>query len=180
MKLIEQGATVVPGQMVLQVIAPDDLWIKTRIEQKQSGLIRVGQKAGIVLRSRPQSSVPGTVERIDLISDVVTEERIVNIAAAGMNASLGEQAEVTIKLPVLENARFLSTAAIKRINQQDGVWVLQDGRARFKPVHTGISTLDGRTQILDGVSDSDEVVVYSQQAIKADSKLKVVSEVARN
>lgn len=179
-KLLEQGVTVVPGQTVLQVIAPDDLWIKTRIEQKQSGLIRTGQKAGIVLRSRPQTSVPGTVERIDLISDAVTEERIVNVAAAGMNASLGEQAEVTIKLPALQNARFLSTAAVKRINQQDGVWVLQDGRARFKPVRTGISTLDGRTQILDGVSDSDEVVVYSQQAIKADSKLKVVAEVARN
>jgi len=179
-KMLEQGVTVVPGQTVLQVIAPDDLWIKTRIEQKQSGLIRTGQKAGIVLRSHPQTSVPGTVERIDLISDTVTEERIVNISAAGINASLGEQAEVTIKLPALENVRFLSTAAVKRFDQQDGVWVLHDGRAKFKPVKVGISTLDGRTQILDGVSNSDEVIVYSQQAIKADLKLKVVSEVARN
>ncbi|MDO9010662.1 MAG: efflux RND transporter periplasmic adaptor subunit [Gallionella sp.] len=179
-KFLEQGVTVIPGQTVLQVIAPDDLWIKTRIEQRQSGLIRTGQKAGIVLRSHPQTSTSGTVERIDLISDTVTEERIVNVSAVGINASLGEQAEVTIKLPALKNARFLSTAAVKRINQQDGVWVLQDGRAKFKPVQIGISTLDGRTQILAGVSDSDEVIVYSQQAIKADLKLKVVSEVARN
>jgi len=179
-KFLEQGVTVVPGQTVLQVIAPDDLWIKTRIEQRQSGLIRTGQKAGIVLRSHPQTSTPGTVERIDLISDTVTEERIVNVSAVGINASLGEQAEVTIKLPALKDARFLSTAAVKRINQQDGVWVLQDGRAKFKPVQIGISTLDGRTQILAGVSDSDEVIVYSQQAIKADAKLKVVAEVARN
>ena len=179
-KWLEQGVTVVPGQAVLQVIAPGDLWVKTRIEQHQSGLIRTGQKAGIVLRSHPQTSTSGTVERIDLISDTVTEERIVNVSAAGINASLGEYAEVTIKLPALENAQFLSTAAVKRINQQDGVWVLQDGRAKFKPVQIGISTLDGRTQILGGVSDSDEVVVYSQQAIKADAKLKVVSEVAGN
>lgn len=179
-RLVEQGAIIVPGQAVIQVIVPTDIWIKTRIDQKQAGMIRIGQKTAIVLRSDPQKNLTGVVERVDLISDAVTEERIVNILAAGINASIGEQAEVTIKLPALENARFLSTTAVKRINQQDGVWVLQEGRAKFKHVHIGISTLDGRTQILDGVSNSDEVIVYSQQAIKADSKLKVVSEVSRS
>jgi len=181
-KLLEQGATVVPGQTVLQVIAPADLWIKTRIDQKQSGLIRVGQKTDIVLRSHPQINIPGTVERIDLISDTVTEERIVNVSftAPEINASLGEYAEVTIKLPVQEKARSIPTTAVKRINQQGGVWVLQNSRAKFRPVTIGISTLDGRTQILDGLGDGDEVIVYSQQAIKKDLKLKVVPEIVRN
>ncbi len=181
-KLLEQGATVVPGQVVLQVIAANDLWIKTRIDQKQSGLLRVGQQADIVLRSHPQIHVPGTVERIDLISDAVTEERIVNVvfAAPEFNASLGEYAEVTIKLPMQEKARSISTAAIKRIDQQAGVWVLKGNLAKFRPVKVGISTLDGRTQILDGISDTDEVIVYSQKEINEDLKLKVVSEIVRN
>lgn len=179
-KLLEQGATVVPGQTVLQVIVPADLWIKTRIDQKQAGMIRAGQEARIVLRSNPKMSVPGTVERIDLISDTVTEERIVNVAAAGIDVSIGEYAEVTIKLPVQEKARSISTAAIKRINQQDGVWVLQNSRAKFRPVSVGISTLNGRTQILGGIEDGDEVIVYSQQAMKEDLKLKVVPEIVRN
>lgn len=181
-KFLEQGATVVPGQTVLQVIEPLDLWIKTRIDQKQSGLLRVGQKTDIVLRSHPQINVPGTVERIDFISDTVTEERIVNVsfAAPEINTSLGEYAEVTIKLPVQEKTRSIPTAAVKRLNQQDGVWVLQNSRAKFRPVTTGIATLDGRTQILGGLSDGDEVIVYSQQAIKEDLKLKVVPEIVRN
>jgi len=181
-KMFEQGATVVPGQTVLQVIAPTDLWIRTRIDQKQAGMIKAGQKANIVLRSHPQTSISGAVERVDLISDIVTEERIVNVsfAAPEINASLGEYAEVTIKLSEQENVRSIPTAAVKRINQQDGVWVLQNSRARFVPVTNGISTLDGRTQILDGLSDDDEVIVYSQQAIKEDLKLKVVSEIVRN
>ena len=181
-KLLEQGVTVVPGQVVLQVIAANDLWIKTRIDQKQSGSLRVGQKTDIVLRSHPQMHIPGTVERIDLISDAVTEERIVNVvfAAPELNPSLGEYAEVTIKLPVQEKARSIPTAAIKRIDQQAGVWVLEDNLAKFRSVKVGISTLDGRTQILDGISDADEVVVYSQKEIKEDLKLKVVSEIVRN
>ena len=126
--------------------------------------------------------IPGTVERIDLISDAVTEERIVNVvfAAPELNPSLGEYAEVTIKLPAQEKARSIPTAAIKRINQQAGVWVLEDNLAKFRSVKVGISTLDGRTQILDGISDADEVVVYSQKEIKEDLKLKVVSEIVRN
>lgn len=179
-RLVEPGAIVVPGQAVMQVIAPADIWIKTRIDQKQAGMIRAGQKTAIVLRSQPHTSTPGTVERVDLISDSVTEERIVNVASPGINASLGEYAEVTIKLPVLDKTRSIPTAAVKRINQQDGVWVLQNSRASFRPVTLGISTLAGRTQILDGLTDGDEVMVYSQQAIKADLKFKVVPEIVRN
>jgi HlyD family secretion protein len=166
-KLIEQGAIVVPGQTVFQLISQNDLWIRTRIDQKQSGLLHVGQTA---------------VARIDSISDAVTEERIVNVvfSAPELNASLGEYAEVTIKLPIQENARSITTAAIKRINQQEGVWVLQSGRAIFKPVKIGISTLSGRTQILSGLSDADQVIVYSQREITGDLKLKVVSEIVRN
>ncbi|MDP1634880.1 MAG: efflux RND transporter periplasmic adaptor subunit, partial [Gallionellaceae bacterium] len=163
-RLVEQGAIVVPGQVVIQVIAPNDIWIKTRIDQKQAGMIRAGQKTAIVLRSHPQTSVSGVVERVDLTSDAVTEERIVNVAAPEIHASIGEYAEVTIKLPVLEKTRSIPTAAVKRINQQDGIWVLQNNHAKFKPVTIGISTLNGRTQILDGIADSDEVIVYSQQA----------------
>jgi HlyD family secretion protein len=122
------------------------------------------------------------VARIDAISDAVTEERIVNVvfSAPALNASLGEYAEVTLKLPVQKNARSIPTAAVKRINQQEGVWVLQSGRAKFKPVKTGISTLSGRTQILGGLSDADQVIVYSQREITGDLKLKVVSEIVRN
>lgn len=181
-RLVEQGTIIVPGQTAIQVIEPTDLWIKTRIDQKQAGMIGVGQKANIVLRSHPQTGIPGTVERVDLISDAVTEERIVNIsfAAPELNVSLGEYAEVTIKLPAQEKTRSIPTAAVKRINQQDGVWVLQNSHAKFRPVKVGIATLDGRTQILDGLGDDDEVIVYSQQAIKEDLKLKVVPEIARN
>lgn len=181
-RLAEQGAIIVPGQSILQVIEPADLWIKTRIDQKQAGMIVAGQKANIVLRSHPQTGISGTVERVDLISDAVTEERIVNIsfAAPELHVSLGEYAEVTIKLPGQEKTRSIPTAAVKRINQQDGVWVLQNSRAKFRPVKVGIATLDGRTQILDGLGDDDEVIVYSQQAIKEDLKLKVVPEIVRN
>jgi len=180
-RLVEPGSTLVGGQVALQIIDPDSLWVETRIAQQQAGQIRIGQAAEIVLRSQPQSPIMGKVERVDMISDAVTEERIVNVSftAPGHDASIGEYAEVTIKLPGLNNARTISSAAVKRIDKQDGVWVLQDGEVRLKPVKIGVTTLDGRTQILDGITDDDTVIVYSQQPLRPGLNVKVVSELVK-
>ena len=181
-RMVELGMTVAPGQTVLQVIDPGDIWIRTRIDQKQAGDVRAGQQANIVLRSQPQTAVSGAVKRVDMISDAINEERIVNvsIAAPKMEVSLGEYAEVTIKLPGVANARSIPTAAVKQISQQKGVWVLENGRAKFKGIKTGISTLDGRTQVLDGLSDDDEVIIYSQTAMTENLKVKIVPELVKS
>lgn len=178
-RLVEPGSTLVGGQIAFQVIDPNNLWVETRIAQQQAGLVRVGQVAEIVLRSQPHAPLMGKVERIDMVSDAVTEERIVNVSLNSVQASIGEYAEVTLKLPELNNTRSIPSAALKRVDKQSGVWVLQGGKIAFKPVKIGLATMDGRTQILDGLSDDDEVIVYSQQALRSDLKVKVVPELVQ-
>jgi HlyD family secretion protein len=178
-RYVEPGSTLVGGQIALQVIDPKNLWVETRIAQQQAGQVRVGQVAEIVLRSQPQTLVPGKVARVEMVSDAVTEERIINVSISIPNASLGEYAEVTLRLPELENTTSIPTAAVKRVDKQTGVWVLRDGKVEFKPVRTGLATMDGHTQILDGLGDDDRVIVYSQQPLRAGLKVKVVSELVR-
>lgn len=178
-RLAEPGSTVVGGQVVIQVIDPNSLWVETRINQQQAGLVRVGQAAEIVLRSRPHEPVMGNVSRIDMVSDAVTEERIVNVSLTNIQSNIGEYAEVTLKLPELNNVSSISSAAVKRVDKHTGVWVLQDGKVIYKAVKTGIATVNGRTQILDGLGDGDEVVVYSQQALRTGLKVKVVPELVQ-
>ena len=181
-RLAEPGGILLSGQAVLQVIADQDLWVKTRIDQQQSGALRVGQSARIVLRTHPDIAHAGRLERLDLVSDSVTEERVVNVAfaASTLPISIGEYAEITIRLPVVAQARTTASAAVKHLNQQTGVWLYQQGRAQFRAVTTGITTPTGRTQILAGLGDQDEVIVYSQQAMRDDMKVKVVPEIVRN
>ena len=81
-RLVEPGTTLVAGQAVLQVIDPATLWIRARIDQGQAGGVRVGQPAEIVLRSDPRRAYRGEVQRVDWVSDAVTEERIVNVGFA--------------------------------------------------------------------------------------------------
>lgn len=180
-RLVEPGSTVAGGQAVLQVIDPTSIWIETRIAQKQAGQVRVGQEAEVVLRSRPQSPIAGKVARVDIISDTVTEERIVNVSFAGnlSEASIGEYAEVTIRLSGLDNARTIPSAAVKRLDKLDGVWILQNSEVQFRPVRIGAATMEGRTQILDGLGDDETVVVHSQQPLRPGLNVKVVPDLVR-
>ncbi len=180
-RLVEPGTTIVAGQAVLQLIDPASLWIKTRIDQGQAGGVRVGQAAEIVLRSDPNRPHRGRVERVDWVSDAVTEERIVNVgfAARPENLSVGELVEVTIRTAELANARSVPAAAVKRLARQDGVWQVSAGRVAFRPVKFGITTLDGRSQIVDGLQPGDEVVVHSERELKQDAHVNVVPAIVR-
>jgi HlyD family secretion protein len=180
-RLVEPGTTVVAGQAVVQVIDPATLWVRARIDQGQSGGIRAGHPAAIVLRSDPKRAYRGEVQRVDWVSDAVTEERIVNVGFATRpeGISVGELVEVTIRVAELADARSIPAAAVKRVDRQDGVWQVNAGRAAFRPVKVGTTTLDGRSQILDGLAAGDEVVVHSEQALQPDAKVKVVGAIVR-
>lgn len=181
-RLIEPGTTVVAGQAVLQVIDPATLWVKARIDQGQSGGVHVGQPAEIVLRSDPQRAYRGEVQRVDWVSDAVTEERIVNVGFASrpVGVSVGELVEVTINIAELANVRSVPAAAVKRVDRQDGVWLFTKGSVTFRPVKVGITTLDGRSQVFDSLGDGDEVIVHSEQALKPDARVKVVTAIVRS
>ena len=180
-RLVEPGTTVVAGQAVVQLIDPTSLWVKARIDQAQAGGLRVGQPAEIVLRSNANSVFPGQVQRVDWVSDAVTEERIVNVGfeARPKGLSVGELVEVSIRTAELSAVRSVPAAAVKRRERQDGVWQLASGRAAFRPVKLGITTLDGRSQIVEGLNAGDEVVVHSERELTPDAKVKVVAAIVR-
>ena len=173
----EPGTTMVAGQSIIEVIDPTSLWVSARIDQRQAGSIRVDQRAEVVLRSAPNSPQPAKVARIDWVSDPVTEERSINLrfSQIPINVPVGELVEVTIWTEEIESARWIPTAARRRVEQQEGVWVLNDENITFRPVQFGVTTLDGRVQIIDGLLQSEQVVVHSQQALAVGTNIRVVS-----
>jgi hypothetical protein len=90
---------------------------------------------------------------------------------------IGELAEITVMLPSLDSVQILPNASIKRLNGVTGVWQIVDGKLRFAPVKPGASDLDGSVQVLDGLSPDAKVVVYSEQALSASSRIRVVKNI---
>lgn len=164
----EPGTTVVAGQAVFRLVVPESLWVRARVDQSRARGLQPGQLASIVLRSAPETQMPGRVARIEMQSDPVTEERVVNVSfdSPPVRLYLGELAEITIRLPGHAGVLVVPSAAISHEKGQTGVWQMVEGRARFNPVTIGDTGKEGLTQVLSGLVEGDRVIVYSSAQLK--------------
>lgn len=173
----DPGAAVAAGQSVVEVIDPASLWINARFDQLRVSSLRAGLPVHIALRSRDGRGFAGRVSRVEPVADVVTEETLAKVVFDSMPEPLppvGELAEVTVALPALAATPVAPSASVKRVDGQLGVWLMEKDTLRFAPVKIGRSDLNGLAQILDGVKVGERVVVYSQRAIDAQSRVKIV------
>lgn len=176
----EPGSTVIAGQAVLRLIEPSSLWVRLRLDQGRSAGLATGLRAQIVLRSQPGQSLPGTVARVEAVSDSVTEERVAQVAfdAIPKGVSVGELAEITLQLDRTAPAILVPNASIKRRGSQTGVWRIDAGKLGFVAVRVGLASLDGQVQVLDGLNAGDQVVAYSEKELAADTRIKIVDAIA--
>ena len=173
----EPGSTLVAGQSAVRMVDPASLWIKLRLDQSRSAGLQPGLPARIRLRSQPGDAFPGTVARVDLIADSVTEERLAQVSFERIPPALsvGEIAEITLQLPTIRKARVIPNAALRYQGDRTGVWKLTDDGLAFTVVRLAAGTVDGRIQVVDGLTEGDRIVVYSEKDLKADSAIKIVS-----
>ncbi|WP_457593890.1 efflux RND transporter periplasmic adaptor subunit [Hydrogenimonas sp.] len=121
------GETILPQQPVVTMVKKSDVWVKIYVDERISGPIRVGAPAKITLRSRADTSLPGTVVRIEPKSDPVTQERIVDVAFKKLPEPfyIDEQAEAVIETGRVEGAVTLPAKAVR----SGFVWVYRDKKA---------------------------------------------------
>jgi len=165
---VEPGTTVVGGQAVLQLVAPESLWVRTRVDQSRADGVKMGQAVDIVLRSKPDVKMPGRVTRIEMQSDAVTEERIVSVSFDPQPEHLfiGELAEVVIHLPKITGVLMVPSASIIHEGGKTGVWQSVNGDAQFKPVVIGSQAQSGVTEVLSGLKEGESVIVHTSAQLK--------------
>lgn len=173
----DPGTTVVAGQAVVELIDPASLWVDARFDQISAEGLAGGLPAYVVLRSRPDQSLPGRVQRVEPQADVVTEEMLAKLAFETPLSPLppvGELAEVTVLLPELPAAPTIPNAALRTLNGQRGVWRLAGEDLAFAPVTLGRGDLDGRVQVQSGLAAGDRIIIYSETALTGRSRIRVV------
>ena len=176
----DPGTTVVAGQAVVEVVEPGSIWINVRFDQQRAQGLSAQLSAQIVLRSRAGELLTGRVLRIEPHADAVTEEILAKVAVTQIPQvlpSIGELAEVTVALAAQKSVPVVPNAGVQRVDGRLGVWVVEDGSLRFAPIKTGATDLEGRVQILQGLSEGEKIVVYSFKALDANSRIKVVDRI---
>jgi multidrug efflux pump subunit AcrA (membrane-fusion protein) len=118
--------------------------------------------------------------RVELKADAVTEEMLAKVVFDTVPDPLppiGELAEVTVDLPALPTTPVISNAAVRRDGNTVGVWHIAGDDLHFTPVTLGASSLDGLVQVLDGINDGDQIVLYSEKALTSHSRIHVVDRI---
>ncbi|HIE40826.1 MAG TPA: efflux RND transporter periplasmic adaptor subunit [Thiomicrorhabdus sp.] len=157
-KQAEVAQTVLPSQVIFQIVDPDDLWVKAYIDERISGDIKVGQPAQITLRSLPKNTLKGSVKRISASSDSVTQEREVGVGFETLPTPfyMNEQAEVTIQTQNIKNVLKIPLNLIQFVEEQPHVWVYQNGEAHLQRItitaqsnqEVAVSGIDEKTKLL--------------------------------
>ena len=178
---IEPGTTVVAGQAVIELIDPQSLWINARFDQSSAAGLAANLPAEIRLRSRRDDPLPGAVLRVEPLADAVTEETLAKISfqlSPGQLPPVGELAEVSLTLPALAPTAVIPAAAIQRVDGQIGVWLIEGNDLEFRAIRLGMRDLDGNAQVLEGLQAGQRILVYSEKAVSAKSRIHLVERIA--
>ncbi|RRS31970.1 MAG: transporter [Epsilonproteobacteria bacterium (ex Lamellibrachia satsuma)] len=162
----EAAQSVVPTQPILKIVDPKSVWVKTYIDEKLSGTVKVGQEARITLRSQAYRNYKGVVKRIEPQSDAVTLEKVVDVGFKTLPKPfyINEQAEVNIVTSRLKQVLKVPVNAIVYQKLTPGVWINHDGKAHFMTVK--VLARDNKSVVVSGI-DADTVILTPDPKKKA-------------
>jgi len=170
------GSSSSSSQSVFTLVAADTIWAVGYVDERLAGRLSVGQPAEIVLRSDPSRRITGHVARIEIQSDPINEERLVDVAFDQIpeNIHLAEQAYVYISTSVLPHAVLVQPSAVADFRGDKGtgghgaVWTVERGRVERRSVTFGPELLDGRLPILEGLPADSAVVAAPVSGLRVD------------
>jgi len=171
-RLVEVGATVVPGTPLFKLVDPATVWVTARIDESVVGRLVPGLPARIRLRTGEE--VAGKVARIAHQSDAATRELEVDVAfdTPLERFAIDQEARVTIRAGE-EQGVVVPVGAL--LNAKDGhaVLLVRDGRAASQPVQTGAS--DGKRVIVKSGLAAGDVVITDPQRVKPGARVRSAS-----
>lgn len=158
---LEPGAIVTAGLPVFLLVNPQTVWVKANVDESRLAGLQIGQPAIISLRSAPGEKFPGRVARLGRESDRVTEELVVEVAFDRIRPDfrLGEQAEVLIATASRKEAMSIPTVALAHKEGRPGVWLITDGRLRFRFLSLGIEDRRGLVEVSSGLTGNETVAI---------------------
>ena len=157
------GGSVAVGMPVATLERTDKLKVSASATKYVMERLKVGQQVEVRIGDKTYDGRVSHIDRFATISNL-------NAASVGFEVELlqkddfiylGMEAKMTIFTRKAENALQLPTQAVNANKDGDFVYVVQNGAIVKKPVKVGIIS-NGITEIIEGVTESDEVVVKSQ------------------
>jgi RND family efflux transporter MFP subunit len=167
---IEEGAMASPGTPVFTIVELDPVEIQVGVPETDVRLVHRGQQAIVTASARPGISFSGKVRLVNVSAEPQTRTYMVRITVPNPKAGLlvGMIAEARILGNETIDVLTLPGQSLVRDPQgapQVFLYFPNEKRVYARRVTVG-GIMDRDVQIIDGVPDSDSVVVAGQQLVR--------------
>jgi len=177
-RLVEVGESVVPGQPVLEIVAPDSLYVSARIDEVDTGRLRIGLPARVTLDPYRGETWTGRVSRVfPVVDDQLEQNRTltveVNIDRAPDRPQPlpGTSADIVIVLDQRDNVLRVPTFAVIEGRK---VLVIENGKTVSRDVTTGLRNWEWM-EVTGGLKEGEAVVTsLDKQGVRAGVAVKAV------
>jgi len=183
---IEVGNMVTNNQVVASVAKFDPLLARIQVTEKDFGKITVGQTARITVEAAPEKEFTGTVKMISPVVDPESGTVKVTVEIPRTDKSLlrpGMFASVYIITETRRNTLVIPKKALVLEGEGNQVFTFETdpetgrGQAQRKRIEIGFTDSD-RLEILNGLSQGEQVITVGQEGLRPGSPVRLVGEAA--
>lgn len=173
---VRNGMIVRAGDTLANINGLDPLWLEAAVPERALGDIVVGNTVTAVLRAFPGKTYTGQV--IAILPEARVDTRTVTVRTSLDNADArlrpGMFADVRIEAGEPRATLLVPSEAVIRTGQRTLVYVATEG-GRYQPriVQTGREQ-GGRTEIVEGLTESQQVVASGQFLLDSAASLGAV------
>ncbi len=162
---VDEGANIAANTPVVTLVDLSLLRAVINVAERDYVFLKIGQQANISVDSIADKTFLGTVVRLAPIFDETSRQARVEISVPNPDSFLkaGMFARIHIELGRAEQTTAAPTAAIIQRQGVQGVFVVEDGAARFVEARTGIED-NGWVQVT-GLEAGQQVVTLGHHLL---------------
>ena len=177
------GSTVSQAVTIARIARTDDLEIKVNVAERFISRIRQGQTAVVTFDAYPGVEFKAKVFEVSPVLDTSTRTMSIKlrIDPPDSRIKVGMYARVRLITDSVKNAIVIPNSAIVMRDGKPYVFVIanhkeddKNATVRLQPVKVGIS-VDNKTEIADGLSAEDEIVIKGQTLLNDGAQVNVIS-----
>lgn len=172
---VDLGAHVQSGNLLFRMMSINPLLVRVHVPANRIGKVAKGQVVDLNVDSAPEQ-LQGVVDLVSPIVDPTTGTVKVTVKVEDYPSGVrpGDFTEIRMITDHRENAFLLPSVALIEERGQHYLFFAENDKAVRKKVSAGY-IIGNKTEIIDGVSSNDRIVVKGQRNLNDGNPLKVIS-----
>lgn len=171
--MVHKGSYVTPGMQVANIQDYRTVWIEVSVAEKDLQFLEKGSKATVTFPNLGDIERTARIDYIYPTIDLDSRTGQVRLVLDNRDGTLkpGAYTDVLFETNVEKRLSIPSEAILKSSEGDFVIVALGDGRFRPQKIHTGIHD-KGRTEVVNGLREGENIVVSSQFLIDSESALQ--------